>query len=394
MMRAIYLLILISSLVASCSDKLDLQPDQANQFVKYFGGSASDKAVDLKLCKDSTFALTGSMLKNGSQSQAFFIHADRYGNIVNSEMSVFGEEVVSSNSCGNTICQTKDGGFIIAGYAIQSGHTDKDVYVIRLSPEGQMWWSNVYGGNGNDEAFSIKELPSGNILIGGYTESSGNGGKDAWCSMLDKRGNELWRASYGFTNNEICNYITQKDDYYLLVGYSNSYQINAGGGNIFVAKVDTASRILFDIENYGDSIAETSVRCVEDTTGGFVISGNSIFSGVSNIYAAKIKNDIHLSFWEKRLTSTRNEISNCISLYNNKVIITGVSWTNQDADFLIDELDANGTLLNGNKNTISAMGNQVIQSAVVTRNGKLVFAGSNTIEGFSKICLVKTDLPE
>jgi len=216
-MRVIYSLILIGSLVASCSDKLDLQPDQANQFVKYFGGSPRDSAVSMKLCKDSTFAITGSMLKN-NQPQAFFIHADRYGNIVNSEMSVFGEEVGSNNSRGNTICQTKDGGFIIAGFAVQSGHTDKDVYVIRLSPEGLMWWSNVYGGNANDEAFSIKELPSGNILIGGYTESSGNGGKDAWCSMLDKRGNELWRASYGFTNNEICNYITQKDDYYLLAG--------------------------------------------------------------------------------------------------------------------------------------------------------------------------------
>lgn len=393
-MRVIYSLILIGTLVASCSDKLNLQPDQANQFVKYFGGSSSDKAVNMKLCKDSTFAITGSMLKNGSQLQAFFIHADKYGNIENSEMSVFGEEVGSSSSCGNAICQTKDGGFIIAGFAIQSGHTDKDVYVIRLSPEGLMWWSNAYGGNANDEAFSIKELPSGNILIGGYTESSGNGGKDAWCSMLDKRGNELWRASYGFTNNEICNYITQKDDYYLLAGYSNSYQINAGGGNIFVAKVDTASRILFDIENYGDSIAETSVRCVEDTTGGFVLSGNSVFSGVSNIFAAKIKSDIHQSLWEKRFTSTRNEFANCISLYNNKVIITGVSIANNDADFLIDEVDVNGNLLNGTHNTIPARGDQGIQSTVITHNGKLVFAGSNNIEGFSKICLVKTDLPE
>jgi hypothetical protein len=381
---------MILVLLVSCTKSIEIAKEQANYFVKYFGGSATDKAMDMKLCPDSSYVLTGSLTQGSNVSQAFFIHVDRYGNLLGSSPSLLGN---GSLSGGNSICRTSDGNFLIAGFITFAGHSDKDVYVVKVSSDGSVIWTKSFGGSNNDEAFSVRETSSGNILVGGYTESYGNGGKDAWGLLLDSTGNKIWDKTYGFVNDDVCNYLVEKDKYFLLVGYSDNYQYVTYRQSVFLVKIDKTSGIAFDIAYYGGTNDESGVKSVVDATGNIYVLANSVSSGISNIYVMKLTDNIHQSLWEKYLTSTLDEKGNDIILQNNQVIIVGSSTANQNTDFLIDILDTNGNLLNGGANTLPAEGDQVAQACTIGSDGKVVFAGSNNVQGFSKICLVKTDLP-
>ena len=385
--------LIILTLLVSCSKKVEIANEQADYFVKYFGGSASDKAIDMVPCTDGGYALTGTMSAGTNIKQAFFIKTDKFGNAVGSSPFIVGDGNLSQ---GNSICQTNDGGFLIVGFVVPSGRSDKDVLIVKLTPEGVISWTQKFGGAKDDEGLSVVEVSSGNILIGGYTESYGNGGKDAWGILLDGgSGDKKWDRTYGFAGNEVCNSFIEKDDYFLLVGYTESYLYSTLKRSVLLVKVNKSSGINFDNEYYGGANNESGIKAFKDISGYIYVLANSVApSGLSNVYLLKLNDNFHMLIWEKYLTSSRNEIGNDIVLQNNHLVVVGSSATSQNTDFLIDVLDANGELLNTDANTISVGGDQGAQACFVGIDGKVVFAGWNNVMGFSKISLIKTDLPK
>jgi hypothetical protein len=127
------------------------------------------------------------------------------------------------------IIHVAGGGFAIAGsISIQnedySSHTD--YMIAKLDSSGALIWQKNYGGTpgnnpysrGEDQATSIFQTKDGGFVIAGYSNSnngdvSGNHGEnDCWVIKLDSNGNLLWEKSFGGSRQDDAVAIIQNDD--------------------------------------------------------------------------------------------------------------------------------------------------------------------------------------
>src|SRR5690606_39884516 len=73
---------------------------------------------------------------------------------------------------GHDIQQTSDGGYIITGNIMSEWNTRKnDYWVAKLDAKGDMTWQRNFGGSEIDMANTIRQTVDGGYVIAGYTES-------------------------------------------------------------------------------------------------------------------------------------------------------------------------------------------------------------------------------
>ncbi len=98
-----------------------------------------------------------------------------------------------------------DGDVIVAaateGSLAGANQGQRDVYLARYSPDGQLRWSHQTGGPRNDSPLGVSVAPDGTIYVGGFTEgdfaSPNQGSADVWLARFDSDGTELWRRQFG-----------------------------------------------------------------------------------------------------------------------------------------------------------------------------------------------------
>ena len=93
-----------------------------------------------------------------------------------------GEEVAHS------LVETSDGGFALAGYTNSYGAGFDDFWLVKTDANGNMEWSQTYGGVEPDEANSLIQTSDGGYAIAGYTMSFGAGDSDFWLIKTDNQG--------------------------------------------------------------------------------------------------------------------------------------------------------------------------------------------------------------
>lgn len=106
-----------------------------------------------------------------------------------------GNTLWSRNYGGNntdaveSVKQTTDGGYIVAGYTTSFGAGEGDSYVIKVDPFGDTLWTRIYGGSSFDDANSVQQTTDGGYIVAGYTESFGAGAQDVMLTKLNSSGN-------------------------------------------------------------------------------------------------------------------------------------------------------------------------------------------------------------
>lgn len=138
----------------------------------------------------------------------------------------------TSMDAGASVKQTFDGGYIIAGYTWSMGAGFYDVYVIRVDAEGGTLWEQTYGGSEYDEGNSIQQTSDGGFIIAGATQSFGAGGSDVYLIRLDTITTGI--KKYNPANNFIADNYTVSFDYknnlisiHYSIPYSSSVKIEA-----------------------------------------------------------------------------------------------------------------------------------------------------------------------
>ena len=93
-----------------------------------------------------------------------------------------------SIEAGKSLIQTSDGGYAIAGFTISFGAGSGDVYVVKLDANGNLQWTKAIGGPASEEGNSLIQTSDGGYVIAGSTSSFGAGGADVYVIKLDKNG--------------------------------------------------------------------------------------------------------------------------------------------------------------------------------------------------------------
>ncbi len=122
---------------------------------------------------------------------------------------------------GNSVMQTNDGGFIVAGTTSSFGAGGQDVYLIKTDENGDTLWTKTFGGTGNDRASKIVQTIDNGYAIFGTTNSYGNN-YDFLLLKVDSVGNSEWHKTfdaglteYGFDG------LQTKDNGYIILGTRN-----------------------------------------------------------------------------------------------------------------------------------------------------------------------------
>lgn len=163
----------------------------AQGWERVYGGSGNDEIRDITLCPDGGYLLVGNY---NAETNIYLIKTDADGDLQWSR-----KYPVGTNSNGRAIIATRDSGFVVAGYTINS--QSKDAYLMRLDPYGRVIWAKNYGGTFNEEFHDVVELPNGDLAMTGYRDNS-VGKSDLYLVKVNGFGNFIWQQSFGRPENE------------------------------------------------------------------------------------------------------------------------------------------------------------------------------------------------
>ncbi len=183
----------------------------------------------------------------------------------------------------NWIRQTKEGGYIAAGYTKSKGAGYMDAWILKLDSNGNLMWDKTFGGSENDDAKSILPTNDGKYIVAGYTYSKGAGSEDAWVFELDTNGNLEWEKTYGGSKYDGANQIQPTNDGgYVVASWTESK--GAGGWDGWILKLDSEGELEWD-KTYGGSKYDV-IYSIQQISGfnefGYIAAGHTDSKGAGN----------------------------------------------------------------------------------------------------------------
>ena len=150
---------------------------------KSYGGSSNDYAFSIKQTAEGGYIVAGTTFSFGAGNYDIWVlRLDAVGNVTWEK--TFGG---SESDWGKSIRQTDDDadgnaddGFIVAGYTVSFGAGSADIWVLKLNTNGDIAWQNTYGGTGDDYSDSIFQTADGGYIIAGTTNSFDTANGDFW----------------------------------------------------------------------------------------------------------------------------------------------------------------------------------------------------------------------
>lgn len=185
------------------------------------GGYGSDGAWSARHTSDGGFIVTGWTFSYGPGylGNTWLLKTDSSGN---EEWNAFfgGDDA----DRGYDVQQTADGGYVIAGYTGSIGSGLYDMLLIKTDSLGSLEWMKAFGGTGRDYGNSVVQSEDGGYTVAGYTLSYGAGSEDLWLLRTDAEGNQEWHSTYGGSSSDVA-YSIQKttDNGYIVTGHTLSF---------------------------------------------------------------------------------------------------------------------------------------------------------------------------
>ena len=139
-------------------------------------------------------------------------------------------------------------------------------------------WAKVYGGSGVDQLSSIQQLPNGNMVLTGSTNSFGNqNGSSGLVFEVDTLGNVLWATIVGNTGNTFLNAsMPLNDNTVVTTGNTNLFSFSA---NDYVylshfstngALCDSSEFVTLTVQNWTPTVtASPSLSGISSQTANF-----------------------------------------------------------------------------------------------------------------------------
>ncbi|RDC63908.1 T9SS type A sorting domain-containing protein [Adhaeribacter pallidiroseus] len=263
----------------------------------------------------------------------------------------------------NTVIQTQDGGYLLAGssYSQQSGDKSqvsrggRDYWIVKTDAQGNKLWDQRYGGTGDDELKKVIQLASGRYLLAGSSNSpqsgdksqAGKGGQDYWVLKINPDGQKVWDRSYGGSADDILEDLALAPDGNLLVGGSSQSssggdrtQGNRGMSDFWVVRLGGNGEKIWD-RRFGGSRDDKLMALGTTPTGNLYLAGTTASqSGGDLTYRSRGLTD----YWLLEITSTGTKVWDRLFGGNLEEELRAVQVTN-DGNYLLAGTSRSGKWL-------------------------------------------------
>ena len=302
---------------------------------------------------------------------------------------------------GFSVQQTTDGGYIIGGCTSSYGNGSYDVYLLKTDGSGNEQWSQTFGGIEDDRGWSIQQTTDGGYIITGVTNFWGaNGSSDVYLIKTDGNGNEQWSQTFGGTNSDAGNSVQQTiDGGYIISGRTRSY-VNGSNGDVdvYLIKTDGNGNELW-FQTYGGTEGDYGASVQQTSDEGYIITGYTRSYGNGNGY------DVYLiktdgggnEQWSQTFGGIEHDLGLSVQqTTDGGYIITGYtrSYGNGYDDVYLIKTDSYGN--QQWSQTYGGVDNERGESVQQTTDGGYIITGYtqsyvNGIDNQRDVYLIKTD---
>lgn len=275
-----YLLLLFLTVCYSPST-LSAQP--AIQWQHTYGGSKDDYPYTVQACSDGGYIAAGytrsdddQVHGNKGQLDCWVLKLDTSGGI-QWQKTLGG----SGSEMARSIQQTSDGGYILAGHTssndgdVHSNHGEMDFWVVKLSSAGEISWQKTLGGSQADEAYAICQTRDGGYVVAGSSNSTDGDviaknssyTEKCWVLKLNNTGAIVWRKT--IESGGLPQAISPtKDGGFVLAGS----KLIENQSDFWIAKLNKNGKLLWE-KNFGGPYYDFANAICPGKDGGFVVAG-------------------------------------------------------------------------------------------------------------------------
>ena len=323
----------------SKSIKVVVNNTKVETWQKTFGGEDDDVAISIQQTKDGGYIVAGWTNSFGSgEEDAYILKLNSKGEV--EWQKTFGGE---DDDVANSIQQTTDGGYIVAGWTQSFGTGEKDIYILKLNSKGELEWQKTFGGKYSDVANSIQKTKDGGYIVAGLTQSFGSGGYDACALKLNSKGEVQWQKTFGGLDDDISNSVQQTTDGgYIIAGWTKSF--GAGGEDAYILKLNSKGEIEWQ-KTFGGGDTDVANSVQQTTDGGYIVTELtiSISSERADTYILKLNSKGKLE-WQKTFDKEYDMANSIRQTADGGYIVAGLTYSldSDSVDAYILKLNSKG----------------------------------------------------
>lgn len=309
---------------------------QAPVWEKVFGGNQDDACHDIQMTADSGFVMAGWSKSYGNGDKDLWVlKVDANGAEVWSQ--TFGGTV---DDVGTQLLVLPSGELLVAGY---TGNANINALLVKFDQNGALIWSETYGGNGADYAYDLSQTQGGGYILTGLTTSYGNPAGDVFLVKTDAAGIEQWATGVGAFGIDLGNGVVQTPDLgFLVTGFTTSTPF--GDKDLYLLKTDAFGDTLWTrrFGGYGNDYGQALVK----TGGDFALLGYTapLASNLSDLYLLKV-DDQGNELWSQTYGGNGDDKGYALATTaDGGYILTGysASFGQANGDVYLVKTDGNG----------------------------------------------------
>jgi uncharacterized delta-60 repeat protein len=269
-----------------------------------YGGSGDDVAYAVQETSDGGYVVTGYTYSFGAGESDYWILKLTSEGDVEWQFTYGG----IGDDAAYAIQETSDGGYIVAGYTHFFGASTSDTWILKLTSEGDIEWQHIYGGTGDDVAYAVQETSDGGYIVAGSTQYLGDPDLDFWVLKLTSAGFFEWQRIYGGSGDDVAYSVQEtSDEGYIVAGDSNSFGVNES--ELWVLKLTSIGDVEWE-SIYGGSDNDY-LNCIQETSGGgYVVIGNtySFGAGDSDLLVLKLSSAGDIE-WQRTYGGSEEDVA-------------------------------------------------------------------------------------
>jgi len=247
------------------------------QWNRTYGSYGSfEEAYSLVQADDGGYAIAGAA---GSGNRDFWlVRTDSNGNMMwNKTYDCF----LGNNDEAYSIVQTNDGGYALTGRARASTYDSGLLWLLKINESGGMQWNMTYALSGTDMGvgYSVVQTSDGGYALAGGVRTSTPAFPYSWDACLvktDAEGNVQWSNLYGKENEDWAYSVVQTNDGgYALAGKTGTF------GGAWLLKTDLNGYLSL-IRIYRAPNYPAAYSVVQTSDGGYALAGSGYFVSDNN----------------------------------------------------------------------------------------------------------------
>lgn len=198
-----------------------------------YGGGRDDFGLDVIEMESGHYAVAGWTFYLDGTCDLRLFTTDQDGALV--DESLIGGAGI--DQC-RALAQLPGGDLMVVGETNSTASGSFDAWLVRTDEQCGLVWENTYGGDGQDDfANDLCVLSNGTVALSGRTRVSGGISDDLWLLLTDASGSLLWQTAFGGSGADAGEALVETDDGGVAAaGYTNSF--GAGASDFWLLRTE------------------------------------------------------------------------------------------------------------------------------------------------------------